>query len=181
MDIAKAFDTVPHQRLSQKLKWYGVTGNTHQWISSFLSNHYQMVVIDNISSDLSVVTSGVPQGMVLGPTLFLIYMNDVVDNVKYSKIRLFADDIILYREISSSHDTQLLQNDLKSLQEWEEIWLLCFNIFKYHILKTTRAQKHNASLCVGRSKGKAGIQIQCIPEKRDTTSERYAHNCYINL
>ena len=122
MDIVKAFDTVPHHRLSQKLKLYGVTGNTHQWISSFLSNHYQRVVIDNISSDLSVLTSGVQQGTVLGPILFLIYMNDVVDNVKYSKIRLFTDDIILYREISSSHDVQLLQNDLKSLQDWEDTW-----------------------------------------------------------
>jgi len=68
-------------------------------------------------------------------------MNDVVDNVKYSKIRLFADDI-LYREISSSHDAQFLQNDLKSLQDWEDTWLLCFNISKCHVLQTTRAQKY---------------------------------------
>ena len=95
MDIPKAFDKVPHNRLRHALQWYGVTGNTYQWISSFLRNRYQRVTIDNVLSDLVAVTSGVPQGTVLG-LILIIYMNDVVDNIKYSKIRLFADDIILY-------------------------------------------------------------------------------------
>jgi len=62
MDIAKAFDKVPHNRLKHKLQWYGVTGNTYQWISSFLRDRYQRATIDNVSSDLVAVTSGVPQG-----------------------------------------------------------------------------------------------------------------------
>ena len=142
MDIAKAFDTVPHNRLRHKLQWYGIGGNTYQWISSFLSDRYQRVTIDNISSDLVAVTSGVPQGTVLGPTLFIIFMNDIVDNIKHSKIRLFADDIILYKEITSASDVQQLQEDLHSLQLWEGTWLLKFSIPKCHVLQVTRATKH---------------------------------------
>ena len=91
MDIAKAFDTISHNRLKLKLQWYGITGTTFQWISSFLAMRHQRVAIDNTFSNLAAVTSGVPQGTVLGPTLFLIYINDV-DNIQHSKIRLFADD-----------------------------------------------------------------------------------------
>ena len=101
MDVAKAFDTVPHKRLRFKLQWYGIVGNTYQWISLFLSDHHQKVVIDNVSSDSVSVVSGVPQGTVLGPILFIIYINDVIENIKHSKIWLFADDIVLYKEISA--------------------------------------------------------------------------------
>ena len=80
-DITKAFDTVPHKRLRFKLQWYGIVGNTYQWISSFLSDRHQKVVIDNVSSDSVSVVSGVPQGTVLGPIL-LIYTNDVIENIK---------------------------------------------------------------------------------------------------
>ena len=123
MDIAKAFDTVPHNRLRHKLQWYGIIGNTYQWISSFLSDRHQKVVIDNVSSDSVPVVSGVPQGTVLGPILFIIYMNDVIENIKHSKIRLFADDIILYKEITTLRDAQQLQEDLESLQLWEGTYM----------------------------------------------------------
>jgi len=93
MDIAKAFYTVPHNRLRHKLQWYAIVSNTYQWISSFLGDRHQKVVIDNVSSDSIPVVSGVPQGTVLGPKLFIIYMNDVIENIKHCKIRLFADDI----------------------------------------------------------------------------------------
>ena len=84
------------------------------------------MTIDNISSDLVAVTSSVPQGTVLGLILFIIYMNDVVDNIKHSKIRPFADDVILYKEIISVSDVKQLQEDLQSLQLWESTWLLKF-------------------------------------------------------
>ena len=74
MDITKVSDTVPHNRLRHKLQCYGIVGNTYQWISSFLSDRHQKVVIDNVSSDSVPVVSGVPQGTVLGPVLFIIYI-----------------------------------------------------------------------------------------------------------
>ena len=142
MDITKAFDTVPHKRLIFKLQWYGIVANIYQWISLFVSDRHQKVVIDNVSSDSVSVVSGVPQGTVLGPILFIIYINDVVENIKHSKIRLFADDIVLYKEISAVRDAQQLQEDLESLQLWEGTWLLKFSIPKCHVLKVTRDTKH---------------------------------------
>ena len=91
MDIDKTFDTVPSNRLRHNLQWYGVTGSTYQ---SFLRDYYQRVTIDNVSSNLVAVASGVPQGNVLGPILFIVYINDVVDTIKQIKIHLFVDDIM---------------------------------------------------------------------------------------
>ena len=103
LDFSKAFNKVSHERLSQKLKYYGIDGNTRTWINSFLTDRKQQVVVDNATSDIASVTSGVPQGTVLGPTLFLIYINDIADNIT-SNIRLFADDWVLYRTINSTSD-----------------------------------------------------------------------------
>jgi hypothetical protein len=117
LDFSKAFDKVSHSRLSEKLRYYGIQGNTRQWIDSFLSNRYQQVVVDNSSSNKTPVTSGVPQGSVLGPTLFLIYINDIASSLS-STIRLFADDCVLYRPITSIADHFHLQKDLDQLVHW---------------------------------------------------------------
>ena len=99
MDFAKAFDKVPHRRLLHKLDYYGIRGSTHKWISSWLSGRSQQVVLDGQASDPVPVLSGVPQGSVLGPILFLIFINDLPDNIK-SSVCLFADDCVLYRNIN---------------------------------------------------------------------------------
>ena len=91
LDFSKAFDKVPHQRLVQKLQFYGITGPTVRWIESFLSGRSQKVVVDGAQSLECPVISGVPQGTVLGPLLFLLFINDIAENIK-SPIRLFADD-----------------------------------------------------------------------------------------
>ena len=96
LDFSKAFDTVPHKRLLSKLQYYGINGSTANWIKGFLSNRKQQVLVNGSSSSLSDVISGVPQGSVLGPTLFLIYINDITDGLN-SPMRLFADDSIIYR------------------------------------------------------------------------------------
>ena len=114
MDFAKAFDKVPHRRLLHKLDYYGIRGSTHKWINSWLSERTQKVVLDSQASDPVPVLSGVPQGSVLGPILFLIFINDLPDNIR-SSVRLFADDCVLYRNIHSIQDCFILQEDLTSL------------------------------------------------------------------
>ncbi len=103
LDFEKAFDKVAHQRLIHKSDYYGIRGKTLKWIEAFLGNRKQRVVVDGEQSSYLDVESGVPQGTVLGPALFLIYINDMPDTVK-SSIQLFADNAILYRQIESTAD-----------------------------------------------------------------------------
>ena len=115
MDFSKAFDVVPHQRLLHKLDHYGIQGTTRNWIQNFLTDRTQKVVVDGISSESARVRSGVPQGTVLGPLLFLTYINDLPSTVS-SQVRLFADDCLLYRPIKCRADQEQLQRDLSALQ-----------------------------------------------------------------
>ena len=141
LDFSKAFDKVSHNHLLYKLKWYGVDPLTHAWISDFLKDRSQAVVLDGESSSSVPVTSGVPQGTVLGPTLFLVYINDLPECIKYSKVRLFADDCILYGQIDSQSDCKKLQEDLDTLQHWEDIWLMSFNASKCNTMQVTSSSK----------------------------------------
>ena len=141
MDFAKAFDKVPHRRLLHKLDYYGIRGSTHKWISSWLSESSQQVVLDGQASDPVPVLSGVPQGSVLGLILFLIFINDLPDNIK-SSVCLFADDCVLYRNIHSLQDCLILQEDLHSLGLWETDWQMKFNVTKCHSMRVTRHYSH---------------------------------------
>ena len=117
LDFQKAFDTVPHQRLLTKLKAYGVHGSVHAWINSFLSQRKQRVVVNGAYSQWNDVTSGIPQGSVLRPTLFIIYINDLPETVE-SMVHIFADDTKIYRKIATENDCVELKKDLDILQEW---------------------------------------------------------------
>ena len=121
IDFTKAFDKVPHRRILHKLDYYGIRGSTHKWINSWLSGRTQQVVLDCQASDPVPVLPGVPQGSVLGPILFLIFINNLPDNIR-SSVRLFADDCVLYRNIYSIQDCLTLQEDLTSLGQWEADW-----------------------------------------------------------
>ena len=136
LDFSKAFDKVSHQLLAEKLQYYGITHNTLGWINNFLSNRKQAVSVNGTHSSTIDVTSGVPQGSVLGPVLFLLYINDINEHIQ-SNIKLFADDSIVYREIKTADDQQILQNDLNTLTEWSNKWLMSFNIKKCAVLTIT--------------------------------------------
>ena len=114
LDFSKAFDIVPHQRLLGKTKHYGISGTTLAGISDFLSGRTQRAVVDGSYSEWSTVHSGVPQGTVLGPLLFLLYINDLPDCIN-GRVRLFADDCLVYRKISGFEDQLALQRDLYAL------------------------------------------------------------------
>jgi hypothetical protein len=136
LDFAKAFDKVPHQRLLSKLSYYGIRNNVLAWISAFLSDRKQVVSINGTHSREIEVTSGVPQGTVLGPALFLIYINDIANNIT-SHMRLFADDSIIYREINTPSDAIILQQDLNKLEEWANTWQMSFNTSKCTVMTIT--------------------------------------------
>ena len=138
LDFSKAFDVVPHRRLLSKLRHYGINGVAHDWIEDFLTGRTQQVVVDGFASDWSSVGSGVPQGTVLGPLLFLVHINDLPDCVS-SRVRLFADDCLVYREISSRDDQLTLQRDLKCLEDWALDWGMKFNPSKCTILSIHRS------------------------------------------
>ncbi len=133
LDFTKAFDKVPHKRLIHKLKHYGITGPISSWINSFLTGRTQQVVINGSKSTSTQVISGVPQGTVLGPLLFLLYINDLPDNLS-STVRLFADDCLLYSPIKTDQDTSVLQNDLLKLEKWQHTWLMKFNPTKCYTM-----------------------------------------------
>ena len=140
LDFSKAFDRVPHQGLLLKLKHYGVRGNILSWIEDFLSARTQEIIIKGSKSSPSPVMSGVPQGTVLGPFLFLAYINDMPECVK-SKIKLFADDSLLYRRIKNIADCHQLQEDLNKLQEWEQRWQTGFNADKCEVIRITNKKR----------------------------------------
>ena len=113
-----------------KAQYHGIRGHTFKWIESFPSNRSQQVVIDGHFSIDVKITSGVLQGSVLDPLLFLIYINDLPNCVQNSVCRLLADDCILCQRIRSCHDSNKLHADLDQLQKWESIWLMEFHTSK---------------------------------------------------
>ena len=140
LDFSKAFDRVPHQRLLEKIYHNRIRGTTHQWRSSLLSSKTLQVLVEGQSSEKVPVVSWVPQGLVLGPVLFLMFNNDLPEDTNSSEI-LFADDCILYREIRSADDQQLLQQELVKLASglWKQ-WGIEFHPKTYTVLRITRSR-----------------------------------------
>ena len=143
LDFAKAFDKVDHQILLKKLYNYGVRGKLLTWLHCYLSNRHQTVVIDGEHSNLAKVKSGVPQGTVLGPILFIIYLNDLQSCIKHSVISSFADDTRLKRAITTTHDTQLLQSDLNSSIKWSDDNNMLLHQKKFELICHTADPKNH--------------------------------------
>ena len=139
LDFSKAFNRVPHQRLMKKLDHYGIRGSTYNWIRAFLTDRIQQVLVEGATSNSISVISGVPQGTVLGPFLFLLFINDLPYCVQ-SSTRLFADDCILYRQIKSQQDCDILQDDLNKLAAWEKKWGMAFRPDKCSAIRISRSR-----------------------------------------
>ena len=137
LDFSKASDKVPHKRLLLQLKCHGIKGNVLNWIEEWLSRRQQRVILNGCKSEWKEVTSGVPQGSVLGPLLFIIFVNDIESNL-VSKILKFADDIKVVRVIRGEQDQDIFQSDLDKLVKWSEDWQMKFNFKKCKIMHTGR-------------------------------------------
>jgi len=135
LDFSKAFDRVDHSILLHKLQRNGVSGKVHNWIKSFLTGRSQRVSVNTILSDIAEVISGVPQGSVLGPLLFLIMIHDIDEEIYHSVLSSFADDTRLMKEISSYTDTQFLQSDLDSVYKWTNVNNMQLNGLKFEHMR----------------------------------------------
>ena len=139
LDFSKAFDKVNHLKLLLKVTNYGIKGNTLNWIKYFLISWSRTIVLDGESSNEVPVTSEVPQGSVLCQLLFLLYINDLPDNIQ-SQVRLFADDTAIYLTVSSANDSSITQSDLDTLRCWERTWDMEFNPSKCQVLHISRSR-----------------------------------------
>ena len=139
LDFKKAFDSVPHQRLLTKLHGYGVRGNIFNWVKDFLTGRTQHVTINDKQSSSTNVSSGVPQGSVLGPTLFIYFINDL-PTVVTTLIKIFADDTKAYNRITNFKDHEELQFTIERLVEWSNTWQLKFNGGKCKVLHIGKKQ-----------------------------------------
>ena len=136
LDFAKAFDSVLHQQLLSTVDYYGIRDNLQLWLKDFLTDRRQRVFVNGSFSNWSPVKSGVPQGTVLGPILFFIYINDLFDAIS-SSIKLFSDDAVIYKNIGTPDDHLTLQNDLLLLEAWASRRQMRFSPTKCHTLPIT--------------------------------------------
>ena len=144
LDMSKAFDKVWHNGLLFKLKKSGINGNLLNWFTDYLSNRYQRVVINGQYSTWRLISAGVPQGSVLGPLMFLVYINDIIHAVKHCNFRMFADDTCIFREFEDHIDsTYKINQDLLSISECARKWKITFSAKKTKSFLMTNRQIHN--------------------------------------
>ena len=135
LDFAKAFDKVCHKTLLKKLEGFGIQGNVLRWIGNYLDERYQRVIVQGKLSESELVKSGVPQGTVLGPVLFILYINNITEVLKNSAIKIFADDSKLIRAIESEEDRKMLQEDLIAVIKWADDNRMQLNDTKFMLLQ----------------------------------------------
>ena len=145
LDISKAFDRVWHAGLLHKLQAFGIKGKLLAWFTDYLRDRRQRVVIEGQASEWADLKAGVPQGAVLGPLLFLVFINDIVYIVTHCKIRLFADDTCLFVEVDNREEAaQQINEDLERISVWARDWLVTFSPPKTKLLMISN--KPNAHL-----------------------------------
>ena len=144
LDFEKAFDSVPHVHLYLKLQQYGILGQILEWLSDFLLERYQRVVFEGESSNWTKVSSGVPQGSIVGPILFLLYVNDIPENLSCAS-EMFADDTLLFNSGNPSDVSSPIQDSLSQISDWCNESLLRMNSVKCESMRITRSK--TPSLC----------------------------------
>ena len=160
LDFKKAFDSVPHQRLLLKMKAYGITDNILNWTENFLTNRKQRVKVNNCLSKEAAVLSGIPQGSILGPILFTIFINDLPQTVT-NICKIFADDTKLY---CSPKSYDKMQQDIDSLLLWSDTWNLHFNVSKCKVLHIGKTNpEHNYKM----NNGEGVINVTKCEEEKD--------------
>ena len=122
MDLTKAFDSVPHHHLLLRLDLVGIRGDLLNWFRAFLTCRRQRVVINGQTSSWLTVRSGVPQGSVLSPLLFILYIDDLHHSVTDSTLKIFADDVTIYKVVTGIFDCHVLQEDLTRIYSWTVAW-----------------------------------------------------------
>jgi hypothetical protein len=159
LDFAKAFDKVPHARLLKKLEAHGIGGQYARWIKNWLADRRQRVNINGKVSGWAEVKSGVPQGSVLGPLLFLIFINDIDDGI-ISKIWKFADDSKICNRVCNEAEAETIRGDLRKLFQWSEDWQMLFNIDKCIVLHMgSRNQRGKYEM--------GGKELKSVEQERD--------------
>jgi len=163
LDLKKAFDKVPHTRLLWKLKYKGgLKGKTLRWMESYLRGREMRTVVRDLKSEWRKVDSGVPQGSVLAPILFLIYINDMPEGVN-SYMNLFADDAKLCRRVRVEEDCKILQEDLDKIWMWSKKWEMEFNISKSHVMEMGKSVKRpKGTYSMG-----DGMVLQKVTQEKD--------------
>ena len=146
LDYAKAFDSVPHKRLLKQVQSFGIKGRALDWITAFLTDRRQQVRANGETSAFTPVLSGVPQGSILGPILFTLYVNDIPAELE-NLISMYADDTKIYAVLSSEYASALLATDLKKLELWAKLMQMKFHL---ETCKVTHITKHNNQIQNGR-------------------------------
>jgi hypothetical protein len=159
LDFQKAFDKVPHYRLIKKVKAHGITGKVADWIEAWLKDRQQRVVLNGRQSQWNEVKSGVPQGSILGPLLFVIYINDIDDGI-VSKLYKFADDTKILGNAATLEDVEILRSDLHHMFRWSEEWQMLFNVTKCGVLHFGHTNKEY-DYAINSEK------LESLPDERD--------------
>ena len=157
LDFSKAFDKVPHKRLGLQLKSHGITGKMLDWIEFWLKGRQQRVILNGVKSEWRDVRSGVPQGSVSGPLLFLIFINTIENGID-SKVLKFADDLKVFRVIGSDNDQVTFQSDLDKLVKWSQTWQMNFNISKCKVMHVGRVKREALYTMGGQEMQKTTIE-----------------------
>ena len=161
LDFAKAFDKVPHRRLMEKLEKHGISGKVWNWISKWMSGKSQRVHINGYLSAWRYITSGVPQGSILGPILFLIFINDLESGLINNVIK-FADDTKLLGKVNSVAERNDMQHDLQQLMDWSSTWLMPFNTSKCNVMHLGRSNPEFDYVMVY-----GGCTLETVVEQKD--------------